>query len=147
MTLVILIILATVFYTLFDLFASRAGLSIDPNLSSVIFNGIGALIPLVVYGIYKYEKGAPIMATTKNGVLYSLLAGISIAVFSILLITIFEKGEVSYVVPVIYGGTIALASLFGWLFFKEIITPLEATGIAVILIGVFMIIWAKAKGI
>ncbi len=40
MGLLLLIILAIIFYTLFDIFASRASGKMDANLSSVIFNSI-----------------------------------------------------------------------------------------------------------
>ena len=139
MALIILIGLAIIFYTLFDVFASRAGNKIDANLSSVIFNGIGALIPLAVYFWLK-TKNTTLIATNKSGLLYSLMAGISIAVFSILLIKIFEKGGLSYVVPLIYGGSLALAAFIGWTIYREPFSLLQLAGVLVILLGIVLII-------
>src|SRR4030042_4772055 len=102
MALIILIILATIFYTLYEIFASRAGNRIDANLSSVIFNGLGAILPLAAYMFLKFIKGAKLIATSTSGIIYSVLAGVAIAAFSILLIKIFEKGGLAYVVPLIY---------------------------------------------
>jgi len=81
MSLIVLIILATILYTLFDIFASRASNRIDVNLSSVIFNGLGAILPLIIYVFYKFSKGAKLVATTSSGITYSVLAGVAIADF------------------------------------------------------------------
>ena len=145
MSLIVLIILATILYTLFDIFASRASNRIDANLSSVIFNGLGAILPLVIYCFYKLSKGAKLVATTSSGILYSVLAGLAIALFSILLIKIFEKGGLAYVVPLIYGGTVTLASLTGWLIFKESVSGLQILGITVVIIGIALIVFAKVQ--
>ena len=145
MPLIVLIILAIILYTLFDIFAFRAANRIDANLSSVIFNGLGAILPLIVYTFYKLSKGTALIATTSAGIVYSILAGIAIAVFAILFIKIFEKGELTYVVPLIYGGTIALASLTGWLLFKEVVPGLQFLGIAIIIIGIALVILSKMQ--
>lgn len=145
MSLILLIILATIFYTLFQIFSSRAGNKIDANLSAVIFNGLGVALPLVIYAFYKFTKGVKLIATTSSGIIYSVLAGIAIALFSVLLIKIFEKGGLAYVIPLIYGGTIALASLTGWLFFKESVSGLQLLGIVVAIIGIVLIIFSKMQ--
>jgi uncharacterized membrane protein len=145
MSLIVLIILATILYTLFDIFASKAGNRIDANLSSVIFNGLGAILPLIIYVFYKFSKGAKLIATTSSGIIYSVLAGIAIALFSILLIKVFEKGGLAYVVPLIYGGTVALVSLTGWLIFKESVSGLQILGIAVVVIGIGLIVFSKIQ--
>ena len=144
MGLLALIILATIFYTLFDVFASKAGNKIDASYSSFLFNGVGASIPLIVF-FYLKSKGAEIIPTTKEGILYSILAGVAIAIFSILLITIFQKGGLSYVVPLIYGGTIILASVIGYLFLREQVSGLQWLGIVVITVGIALVIISKIR--
>jgi uncharacterized membrane protein len=143
MLLIILITLATILYTLFDIFASRAGNKIDANLSTIIFNGLGAIVPLVIYSYYKISNGTKLIATTSSGIIYSILAGVAISFFSILLIKIFEKGGLAYVTPLIYGGTIALASLAGWLLFEESVSGLQLLGIVIIIIGITLVIISK----
>ena len=143
-SLIVLIIFAIVFYTLFDVFASKASNGIDANLSSVIFNGLGAALPLAIYGFLKF-KGSKLVQTTSPGVLYSVLAGVSIAIFSILLIKIFERGGLAYVMPLIYGGAVILASLVGWLLFKEAVSALQLVGIAAVALGIALIVIAKAR--
>ena len=143
MDLLVLILLATVFYTLFDVFASKSGNAIDPNLGSVIFNGLGALIPAAIYLFIKYSKKTHLIPTTKDGMIYSVLAGIAIAIFSILLIKVFEKGGLAYVIPLIYGGSIVLSALIGWLLFKETVNGLQLLGIVVTSIGIGLIVVSK----
>ena len=143
MTLLILIILATLFYTLFEVFTSRAGNKIDANLSSIIFNGLGAIIPLGIYIFLKFVKGTQFITVTVSGIVYSIFAGVAVALFSILLIKIFERGGLTYAVPFIYGGSIVLASIIGWLLFKESVSGLQAAGILIIVIGIALVAIAK----
>jgi len=62
-----------------------------------------------------------------------------------LLIKIFEKGGLAYIVPLIYSGTVVLASLTGWLIFKESVSGLQILGIAVVVIGITLIVFAKMQ--
>lgn len=144
MNLLVLILLAAVFYTLFDVFSARAGGKIDANLSAVIFNLLGTLIPLVLFSYLKAAKSS-LLPTSKEGVVYSVLAGVSIAAFSVLLIKVFEKGGLSYVMPLIYGASIVLASIIGWAFFKEEVALMQWIGIFVVAVGIVIIIVAKAQ--
>jgi transporter family protein len=143
MILALLITLATVSYTLFDFFASKASGQIDPNASAIIFNGLGALIPLAILALVRLG-GSNTLPTTREGMINSVLAGISIAFFSILLIKIFEKGGLAYVIPLIYGGSIILTSLLGWLLLKEKVSSFQLTGILVIALGIGMVVAAKS---
>ena len=145
MTLFILIIFATIFYTLFEIFTSRAGNRIDASLSPIIFNGLGAIVQLLNYVCLKFIKGAKLITATTSGIIYSVLAGVAIALFSILLIKIFEKGGLAYVIPLIYGGSIVLASLAGWLIFKESISGLQTVGILIVVVGITLIVVAKLQ--
>lgn len=145
MSIAILIIFATILYTLFDIFVSKASNGVDANLSTFIFNGLGAIIPLIFYVYYKFSRGAKLIASTNSGMIYSILAGIAIALFSVLLVKIFEKGGLAYVIPLIYGGTVALASLAGWLIFKEAVSGLQIFGIFVIILGIGLIILSKMQ--
>lgn len=143
MELLILIGLAIIFYTLFDIFVSQASNKIDSNLSATIFNGLGTVLPIFLYVFYKHIKGQKLIPTSSAGLSYSIAAGISIAIFSILLIKIFEKGGLSYVVPLIYGGTVVLASLAGMLVFKEQVTFYGIAGIILVSAGIGFIVFSK----
>lgn len=137
-----LLIIATVLYTLFDLFAAKAGGKLNDNLAATIFNGIGAVLPLAIYVAIKSKDHVP---TTKSGIVYSVLAGVSIALFSIILVNLFARAQnVSYVLPFIYGGTVVLGSLAGIFIFKEHLSTVGLVGILMTVIGLGLLIYSKA---
>lgn len=138
---IFLVILAIILYTAFDLFVAKAGGKINDNLAATIFNGLGAIIPLIIYLAVKSKSNT---ATTNEGVIYSVLAGISIAAFSIILVNIFARAEnVSFVLPAIYGGTVVLGAIAGVFIFKESLTPLALGGVVLVTIGLSMLIYAR----
>lgn len=139
MILLILIIVATVIYSLFNVFVSKASGQINSSISAFIFNGIGALIPLTIYFLLKNSRKASLLPTTKTGVTYSLLAGVTIGIFSIIFIRIFQKGDLTYIVPIISGGTIIMTSLIGIILFKESVSLLQIVGIILATIGIVII--------
>lgn len=142
MSIAALLIIAIIFRMGFDIFVSRAGGKINDFVANGIFSGLAGLLPLLIYTVSKHGHGA---ATTKAGVLYSILAGVCVGVFSIALIRIFAQGgNLSVVSPVIYGGTIVGVSLVGWLVFKEPFSLLGLAGVAVIAIGIGMVVAARS---
>ena len=133
------IALAVLLYTLFGTFNAQAGSRIDAALSSAIFNGLAAVIALAVVVVQRLNGSAPV-ATRLSGVVYSVLSGVAVAVFSIVLIKIYGRGgQLSYVFPTIYGGAIALTATVGWLLLKDDVTPLRMAGVCVILAGIGML--------
>lgn len=136
----LLIALCAVFYALFEVFAGLAGGKVNDWLAAVLYNGIGTVIPLVVY-LSATAKGK----TTVRGIIFAGLAGVAIMLFSVLLARIFNKGgNLSYVIPTIYGTAIVLSSLFGYLVLREKVSLLHGIGLAVIAAGITMVIVAKA---
>jgi bacterial/archaeal transporter family protein len=141
MQLVALIFLCAIFYALFEIFAGLAGGKINDWLAAVLYNGIGTVIPLIVYFAIS-AKGK----TTGRGITFAALAGIAIMLFSVLLARIFNKGgNLTYVIPTIYGTAIVISSLFGWLVLKEKVSGLQAVGLGLVVLGVGCIVLAKLK--
>lgn len=141
MLVVFLIVLATILYTLFDLFVAKAGGKLNDNLAATIFNGIGAIIPFIIYVSLKAKDGLP---TTRAGLIYSLLAGVSIAIFSIILVNIFARAEhVSFVLPAIYGGTVVLGALAGIFIFKESISFVGIAGLLLTFVGIGLLVYSR----
>lgn len=137
-----LLVIAIIFRIGFDVFISRTGGKINDLLANGIFSGLAGVLPFAIYLATKSKNNLP---TTKAGVIYSILAGISVAIFSIALVRIFERGgNLSFVTPAIYGGTLIGTSLIGWILFKEPFSLLGLSGVLVIAIGVGMIVAAKA---
>lgn len=141
MEVLILVILCALFYAVFEIFAGLAGGKVNEWLAAVLYNGIGTIVPLVVY-FATTSKGK----TTLKGVVYASLAGVGIMLFSVLLARLFNKGgNLSYVIPAVYGAAIVLSALFGVFFLKEKVALLQLMGLALVLIGVVFIVVSKLK--
>lgn len=131
-----LLILATLVYAAFGIFASQAGGRVDAKLSAGILNGIGAILPLAIWQIQRMTRGS-LIASRPSGLVFSVLAGIAVGVFSILLVTLYGRGgELSFVFPVIYGGAIALTAVIGWIALGDAFTWTRLGGVAVIVLGI-----------
>lgn len=136
MSTVMLIAIAVVLYAMFGVFVSRAGGRIDATLGSFIFNGLGAIVPLVALYIARVMHHGHITAT-RQGYVYSVLAGFAIAGFSILLIRIYARGgTLSFVFPAIYGGAIALAAGVGWVTVRNSFSVAHVLGVGLIVVGI-----------
>ncbi len=135
----LLVIFAIVFYALFGLCTSKAGGRIAPVASSVIFNGLGALVCLAALLVGRFG-GQAHAQLTRSGLVYSVLAGLAIAVFSVLLIRIYARGDTLAVVfPTVYGGAIALTAAIGWLTTKDSFSIGRACGVALIVVGIGLV--------
>lgn len=136
MSTTVLLILATLVYAAFGIFASQAGGRIDAKLSSGILNGIGAILPFAIWQIQRITRGG-LIASRPSGLVFSILAGLAVGVFSIVLVTLYGRGgELSFVFPVIYGGAIALTAVIGWVALGDAFTWTRLGGVVGIVIGI-----------
>jgi uncharacterized membrane protein len=138
-----LIFIAGILYALFDIFVAKSAGRINDLAANVIFNGLGALIPLLIIGLL-VGTGRSIHME-KQGVMWSVLAGLAIAAFSVLLVKIFANGgNLSYVIPAIYGIVIVVSTLVGWIIFKDHFSLLALLGVILITAGIAALSFAKA---
>jgi uncharacterized membrane protein len=135
----ILLATAIVLYAIFITFVSRAGGKIDDGLGGFIFNGVGAVVPIVVFLAMKASHAKGMLPATKNGVLYSVLAGVAIGLFTLVVMRIFQKGSLGYVMPIIYGGAVVLSSLAGWFLFSATVNALQIAGILLVVAGIVLV--------
>lgn len=140
----VLLALAVVIYAAFITFVSRAGGKIDSGLGAFIFNGLGAMVPLAVFTIAKTTNPKEMLPTTKNGLIFAVLAGLCVGIFSLLMLKIFQKGSLGYVMPIVYGGAIALSSVSGWALFNASINTLQVGGVLLVVAGIVLIAIGKA---
>jgi transporter family protein len=135
-----LIVMAVAFYVVFAVSNSQAGGRIDASLSSVIFNGLGALLPLALYLATRAGRADRLVPTRPSGLAYSVVAGVAVAAFSVVLITIYGRGgSLSYVFPTVYGAAVALTAVVGWLVLREAFSPLHALGVMAIVGGIVLL--------
>ena len=141
MTTLVMLLIAIVCYSIFGLFVAKTAGKLDDYLANGVFNGVASLLPMVVFLVFSHKHS---QSFTRQGFMYSVVAGVFLTVFSVLVLKVFARGgNLAYVMPVVYGGMIAVSSLLGWLVLKESIAPLQLAGIICILVGVSMVVIAK----
>lgn len=134
---------ATVCYALYDVFAAKAGGKIDANLGAVIINGLGTVLPLLAVGLFWLARKNEVVVN-REGLGFSLLAGVAIALFSVLIMKIFASGsQLSYVIPVVYGGAIVLTAVIGLVWWKEAVNNLQLLGLAITLVGIAIVVISR----
>lgn len=143
----ILLLIATFSYFAYAICLKKASGLIDSNWVAAIAQGLSVIAPLglLIITWLKYtENGKSVVLWQLGGILWSVAAAILMGVFMIALCKLFEKGgNLAYVIPIIYGGTVALSALAGWLLFKEKISTLQAAGLTLVFAGLGCIIFSK----
>lgn len=141
---ILFIIVAIVSYAIYGIFSSQAGGKLDANLSSSIFNGLGMVVPLGSYVVYNIIKNNKTIPTTTRGIIFSVIAGIAIAIFSVVFVKLFEKGgNVSFIVPLVYGGSIVLTAIISRMWLGEKISMWNFVGLVLISLGFLTIVISK----
>ncbi len=131
-----LLVLATVVYALFAIFTSQAGGRVDASLSAGILNAVGGLLPLLLWQAQRMSH-AHLLPTRPSGLVFSVLAGMAVAAFSILLVTIYGRGgQLSFVFPAVYGGAIAITAVVGWTVLGDVFSWSHLAGVAGIVVGI-----------
>lgn len=138
-----LVLLAAILYAVYDIFVSKGAGKINDYLSATIFNGIGMILPLLIVA-FMWGNHQDVQAD-KSGIWWNVLAGIAIAAFSVVFVKIFAMGgNLSFVIPVIYGGAIIMTSIVGWVMFKEPFSIMALLGIILTTAGITMLSLAKS---
>ncbi len=147
MLIVVLTVLATIFYTGFQIFSARAGGKIDGVLVAGVVNIFGFAIPLTVYLFLRYITKSEVLPTTKSGLVFAGLAGVSIAAFALAFQKLFQNGaNLSVVSPIIFGAAVGLSVLYGAVFLNEPLSRLHVLGVLMVVAGIGAIIYARANG-
>lgn len=140
-----LIIIATIGYAGFQFFSAKAGGKIDGGLVPVIVNLVGVVVPLTIVLAKVLNKGM-LLPTQRVGLLYAVLAGLSIAVFGITFHKIFQYGgNLSVVSPLIFGASIAISTALSLVFLNEAINAYHVIGILLVISGLVLISIARTQ--
>lgn len=137
------LILATLLYVVAILLTTFATRNLNSGFVTAIINTISAVIPIGVVGFTANKK---LLENAKPGIIMAILAGIAIALFTLMLNKSFSVNKVGIVTPIVYGGAIFLTSILGIYLFKEKITMLQGIGLTFIGIGLLIVIYVKASG-
>lgn len=137
------LIAAAILYTIaitLGAFAARNG---NTNLVGGITNLIGAVLPLSVAAVEFSRKP---FAHQRLGIIAAIGGGVAIAFFVMVLNKSFTLNKVGIVTPVVFGGSIFLSAIIGYFVFKERTTVFQLVGLALVLVGIICIGYAKATG-
>ncbi len=137
------IIIAMVLYTVALLLAALAARHTDSNLATAITNLISTILPVIVVLPYLNKK---MIADGKLGIIYALIGGIAIALFTMALTKSFALNKVAIVSPIVFGGSIFLSAIISFFLFKEKISMYQGIGLAFLGVGILFILYARMTG-
>lgn len=137
------IILAALFYTGAIILGTTAARNADNAVISTIMNVVSAVIPLAVAIPAVIKNG---LANQKLGIIYALLAGVAIALFTLALNKSYAVNKVAIVAPIVFGGAIFLSTILSYFIFKERIGTIQGIGLAILAVGLIFVIYARATG-
>lgn len=139
----IYIIIATILYTVALIFITLSARHADTNLATAVTNLVSTVLPVIIVLPYLNKK---LVSDGKLGLIYAILGGIAIALYTLALTKSFAMNKVAIVSPIIYGGSIFLTAIISLILFKEKITQYQGIGLALLSIGILFILYAKATG-
>ena len=133
------IVLAALFFGLVLIAIKLSTPHIYPLLGAIIISITSFVIQAVAIVVAK-SRGAVLTIATK-GVLYSLLAGLFLGVYTIFLFFALSKFDISKATPFVYVGAIVISFLFGVSFLKEPFSMVHFVGLLLATVGLFLLFW------
>lgn len=137
-------IVAAVLYGLHQVFTKLASERIGDGLGGFVVEATAALSLALYLGYLKFF-GEWKQPATGRGILYSVLTGLCVGAGTVAFFLLFQKGGPLSAVPMVLAGGAALMALVGILFFKEPASLVRLLGIALSLVGLFLLRYAPAK--
>jgi uncharacterized membrane protein len=131
--------LATIFSGLSFFVIKLVTQRIHPLLGNLIATSCAVGIQLIVFAYFKW-RGTE-MPFTSEGVYISLGAGVLAALYTMTLFYAFTQVDITKATPILYIGSLVLATLLGVLFLKETMSVYNMVGFALALGGIFLLLW------
>lgn len=132
-----------VLYAVGIIFGAAAARNSNTNIAAAITNIVSAAVPVIVVIPHLAKKG---LASSKQGIIFAVLGGISIAFFVMAVNKAYSLNKVGIVTPIVFGGAIFLSSMLSYFIFKEKVSLLQFVGLAFLALGFGVIIYARAVG-
>ncbi len=129
---------AAILYGLHQVFTKMAADRIGDGLGGFIVEATAAL-SIVLYLVILRISGKWNQNYSGTGAFYSALTGICVGAGTILFFLLFQKGGPLSAVPMVLAGGMAIMAVAGILFFKEPASWPRMLGIALSLIGLFLL--------
>jgi len=129
---------AAVLYGAHQIFTKLAADRISDGLGGFVVEASAALT-ILLYLAWLRFGGTWNQTLSAPGVFWSVLTGICVGVGTIFFFVLFQKGGPLSAVPMILAGGAAIMAVAGFLFFKEPMTLARVAGIAMALVGLFLL--------
>jgi transporter family protein len=129
---------AAVLYGAHQIFTKLASDRISDGLGGFVVEA-SAAAAILIYLAYLRWFGTWNQTSSAPGVYYSVLTGFCVGVGTIFFFLLFQKGGPLSSVPMILGGGAAIMAIAGILFVKESASISRLLGIALALIGLFLL--------
>jgi transporter family protein len=129
---------AAVLYGMHQIFTRMASEQIGDGLGGFVVEASAALT-ILVYLAYLYVAGPWDQKASSVGVLYSVLTGLCVGVGTVFFFLLFQKGGPLSAVPMILAGGAAIMAVAGIFFFHESASAQRIVGIALAIIGLFLL--------
>ncbi len=139
----IYIIIATILYTIALIFITLSARHADTNLATAITNIVSTILPVIIIIPYLNKK---LVSDGKVGLIYAILGGIAIALYTLALTKSFATNKIAIVSPIIYGGSIFLTAIISFILFKEKISLFQGIGLSLVGVGILFILYAIVTG-
>ena len=139
----IYIFLSLILYTAAIIIGTLASRNANTNLVSAITTSVSMLIPVATVIPLINSKT---FQNSKMGIIYAIIGGIIIALFTMTLNKSFSINKVAIVSPIVFGGAIFLTAILGYVVFKEQISRFQTIGLFFLAIGLGLIIYARWTG-
>ncbi len=137
-------IAAAVLYGLHQVFTKLASERIGDGVGGFVVEITAAFI-IALYLVYLKFFSEWTQPVTTRGVFFSILTGLCVGAGTVAFFLLFQKGGPLSAVPMVLAGGAALMAVVGILFSKEPATLIRLSGIALSLIGLFLLRYAPAK--
>lgn len=140
-----LIAVAAAMFGLYNVFIKVSADDIHEVLGAVVLQVVAALIGLALLLYLKVTQDTPLHVTGR-GVALASLAGLAIGLVEILSFFIYARGvPVAVGNPLIVGGSLVVTTGVGILLLREMVTPVQVAGIALIAAGIALFAWDAAR--
>ena len=131
-------IAAALLYGLHQIFTKLAAERIGDGLGALVVEG-SAVATILAYLAALYGLGRWSQTATTAGAFYSVLTGVCVGAGTIAFFVLFQRGGPLSAVPAILAGGAAIMAVAGIAWFGEPARPLRLIGIALSLIGLYLV--------
>ena len=126
------------FFGLYNFFIKVSAGHIHEILGAVILQAVALLLGGVALAFLKLKGN--ILESSGKGLLFAVLAGLSVGLAEIVSFYAFSKGTPATVgIPVIVGGTVIVGAILGIIFLKEQLYWQHYLGIIFIMMGIIIL--------